>query len=148
MTKNRNTNLWADIVEVITEPSPKGLMKEQAAYLKAKTKGLLVAEVATYQVDKSLVVSEDFFGYGKLQQNQNNENFIQTFYNVVPTLKYRYILFTVSHTILGFPAEFTYDDDRKLIANNEKEFLDILKQILSSEKTQRILSALLIQARA
>ena len=67
MTKNRNTDLWADIAEEVIELSPRQLMKEQAAYLKEKTKGLLVGEV----------ISDQF-----------NGKFSQTFSLVAPTLKY------------------------------------------------------------
>jgi exonuclease III len=63
------------------------------------------------------------------------------------TLKYRYDLFSVSHPVLGYPAKFTDYDELKVTAHNEQEFLDTLKQILSSDKTRRILAALLAQAK-
>ena len=138
MTKSKNNDLWAEIPEV-TELTPKDLMKEQAAYLKQKTKGLLNAEVST---------SRTINGDEIITPQYMNETFTQTFSLVVPTLKYRYDLFSVSHYILGYPAEFHYDDDKKMIANNEAEFLNILKYILSSDKTSHILASLLAQARA
>ncbi len=138
MTKSKNNDLWAEIPEV-TELTPKDLMKEQAAYLKQKTKGLLNAEVST---------SRTINGDEIITPQYMNETFTQTFSLVVPTLKYRYDLFSVSHYILGYPAEFHYDDDKKMIANNEVEFLDILKYILRSDKTSHILASLLAQARA
>ena len=117
MTKSKNNDLWAEIPEV-TELTPKHLMKEQAAYLKQKTKGLLHAEVST-----SRTINEDEI----ISPQYMDETFTQTFSLVVPTLKYRYDLFSVSHYILGYPAEFHYDDgDKKMIANNEEEFLNIL----------------------
>ncbi len=138
MTKSKNNDLWAEIPEV-TELTPKDLMKEQAAYLKQKTKGLLNAEVST---------SRTINGDEIITPQYMNETFTQTFSLVVPTLKYRYDLFSVSHYILGYPAEFHYDDDKKMIANTEAEFLNILKYILSSDKTSHILASLLAQARA
>ena len=147
MTKSKNNDLWADIAEDVIELSPRQLMKEQAAYLKEKTKGLLVAEVLTSQTGKTLSTTEG--------GTAGREKFIQTFSLVVPTLKYRYDLFSVSHHVLGYPAKFDYNYSKEdlvakedMIANNEKEFLSILKSILSSDKTSRILASLLAQARA
>lgn len=139
MIQSKNNDLWADIPEV-TESSPKELMKEQAAYLKKRTKGLITAEVVTHSfVDTSIPHTS----------KSEPSRFTEMFYLVVPKIKYRYDLFSVSHPVLGYPAKFTFDyDELKVTANNEQEFLDILKQILSSNKTSRILAALLAQAKA
>ena len=140
MTKSKNNDLWTDILPVASESSsPKILMKEQAMYLKQKTKGLLIAEVVTNAfVDTSIPHT----------QESKTSKFFQIFYLVAPKLRYRYELFSVSHSVMDYPAEFSYDDDAKLVAHNEEEFLSILKQILGSEKTRRILGSLLVQAKA
>ena len=139
MTKNKNSDFWADILPTTSESSLKALMKEQAMYLKQKTKGLLIAEVVTHAFADTLIPHT---------KESKVTKFSQIFYLVAPTLKYRYELFSVSHAILDYPAEFTYDDDdTKITANNEENFLAILKQILGSEKTRRIVASLLTQVR-
>lgn len=139
MTSTKNNDLWADIPEV-TESLPRDFMKEQAAYLKKRTKGLITAEVITHSYVNTAIPHTS---------ESTPSIFRQLFYLVVPRIKYRYALFSVSHPVLGYPAKFTSDyDEINAIANDEKEFLDILKQILSSDKTRRILAALLAQAKA
>ena len=140
MTRSKNNDLWAEI-PAVTELSPKELMKEQAAYLKERTKGLLTAEVVT-----SSYYDLSFMEVGE-PSTPNNLSLTHAFYLAVPTIKYRYELFTVKHDVLPYPAQFSYES--KLVSvKDEKQFLEVLKKILSSERTQRILSSLLSQAKA
>jgi hypothetical protein len=129
MTQARNKDLWGDIPEVL-ELTPRDLMREQAAYLEQKTKGLLTAEV-TIDTDK-----------GSFKQ-------AQTFYLVVPTMHYRYELFSIfqKDIVKIYPVRFTIEDAR-IEANNESEFINLLKNILGSENTKRIVGSLLAQAKS
>jgi hypothetical protein len=132
MTQARNKDLWGDIPEVL-ELTPRDLMREQAAYLEQKTKGLLTAEVT---------MSSEPVNKGALKQTQ-------IFYLVVPTMKYRYELFTIlqKDAIAVYPV-MLMQDGMPVEAHNEAEFIKIMQKILSSERTKRIVSSLLAQAKS
>jgi choline kinase len=145
---NSNTgDLWVAIPE-ISESIPKQLMKEQAAYLAKKTKGLVTAEVTTHTYFED---NEEIIYNSKSKKSK----VIQSFYLVVPNLKYRYELFSIIHGIKVYPTKFVYEyeeqggEDGKLReAKNEKEFIENMSKILGSENTGKILSSLLAQAKS
>jgi hypothetical protein len=129
MTQARNKDLWGDIPEVL-QLTPRDLMREQAAYLEQKTKGLLTAEI-TIDADK-----------GSLKQSQ-------TFYLVVPTMHYRYELFRIfqSDVVKIYPVRFTIQDAHTHV-NSETEFINLLENILGSDRTKKIVGSLLAQAKS
>jgi hypothetical protein len=129
MTKARNKDLWGDIPEVL-ELMPRDMMREQATYLEQKTKGLLTAEI-TIDSDK-----------GSFEQTQ-------TFYLVVPTMHYQYELFSIfqKDVVKIYPVRFRLDK-HIVEVHNEAEFLSCLQDILSSDRTKKIVGSLLAQARS
>jgi hypothetical protein len=133
MTQARNKDLWGDIPEVL-ELTPRDLMREQATYLEQKTKGLLTAEIT--------IESEPV--------KKGAPNQTQTFYLVVPTMRYRYELFSIyqKDVVKGYPVIFNFDDNIRVEAHDETEFIDYLKKTLSSERTKRIVGSLLAQAKS
>jgi hypothetical protein len=132
MTQARNKDLWGDIPEVL-ELTPRDLMREQATYLQKKTKGLLTAEV---------VLSSEPVNKGALKQTQ-------TFYLVVPTMQYRYELFSIHQkdAIVVYPVELITNNGY-VEAKNEEQFMSEMQKILASERTKRIVSSLLAQAKS
>ena len=132
MTQARNKDLWGDIPEVL-ELTPRDLMREQAVYLEQRTKGLLTAEV---------VLSSEPVNKGALKQTQ-------TFYLVVPTMQYRYELFSIyqKDAIVVYPVLFTINDKRVEV-QNEEQLINVMRDILASDKTKRIVSSLLAQAKS
>lgn len=132
MTQARNKDLWGDIPEVL-ELTPRDMMREQAAYLEQKTRGLVTAEIA--------IESEPI--------KKGTPNQTQTFYLVVPTMKYRYELFSIyqKDVVRVYPVNFNVEDSNTEIAHNEAEFIGYLQKILSSERTKRIIGSLLAQAK-
>ena len=132
MTQARNKDLWGDIPEVL-ELTPRDLMREQAVYLEQRTKGLLTAEV---------VLSSEPVNKGALKQTQ-------TFYLVVSTMQYRYELFSIyqKDAIVVYPVLFTINDKRVEV-QNEEQLINVMRDILASDKTKRIVSSLLAQAKS
>jgi len=117
-------------------------LKEQASLLGRKTRNLLEGEVV--QVERV---------------HPNGPEFTYRFIIVAPALgDYRYGLFTISHDISLYPVTFRVDEDIKtelaagsmshgdmLTAEDEDELVKLLRQILASKKTQRVIAALLNQ---
>lgn len=126
------TDLWGDISSKPIK-TPVSILREQGSLLEKKTNGVLTVVVSAYQV-----------GDG------NDARFTYNFTINVPSLNYKYKLFSITHPINLYPVIFNVEkeiiDDNKTIANNESEFLEILGQILKSPKTQGILNALLSQS--
>jgi hypothetical protein len=133
MTQVRSKDLWGDIPEVL-ELTPRDMMREQAAYLEQKTKGLVTAEIT---------IESEPVKKGTLKQTQ-------TFYLVVPTMKYRYELFSIyqKDVVKVYPVQFNVDDDESETVQNETEFTDYLQKTLGSERTKRIVGSLLAQAKS
>jgi hypothetical protein len=65
----------------------------------------------------------------------------------VPALdNYRYHLLTVEHAMHLYPATIEYAPAReKSVARSEKEFIDVLGNLLQRRETKRIIEALLAQ---
>jgi hypothetical protein len=138
-------DLWPEIDGAV-ESTPVGILRQQASLLGPKTQNVVGAEVSTASV-------------GVYIQHR--------FLLVAPALdNYRYHLLTVSHAAADlYPVTFDALDDEverevrteaggealqagKITAGSEEEFLSILRKILSSERTQRVINALLSQSQA
>lgn len=127
------TDLWGDIPEKPIK-TPVSILREQGSILEKKTSGILTVSIPTSQS-----------GGG------NDARFTHHFVINAPSLNYTYQLFSIYHTIALFPVTFVVENEMfsssngSKTVNNEKEFLEILGQILQSPKTQNILHALLSQ---
>lgn len=140
------TDLWGDFG---TEPlrTPLTILKEQGALLERKTNGILTVNV------KTETLSHDFYG-----EQSNYTAFTHHFDIKSPSLNYSYRLFSIYQPIEIFPVKFEGEALgvksetvlRKYyshkIANNEEEFLETLKEVLQSSKTQKIIGSLLSQS--
>ena len=103
--------------------TPADILREQAALLGRKTRNLIEAKVYTSVL---------------------HGDFIHTLDLVVPTLdNYSYQLIWIAHGIELYPVR---TEDKRL--NSEFEFTEWVRQTLSSEKTRRIVSSLLAQAKS
>lgn len=103
------------------------LLREQAALLGQKTKNLVEAEVST----------------DALPDHHISHNFTL----VAPAMdNYRYGLLTVIHPIETYPLTIHFaPDNSSFQAKNEDDFLGLLKRLLSSEKTKKIVQSLIAQ---
>ncbi len=134
-------DLWPD--EIATDgglEGPSVVLKEQAALLGQKTKGLVEAEV------KSVVSSH------------SSDHFLDAFYLFSPTINYQMTLFRVLYPLEFYPATIIWDDygaeaeyysyDTPAKAINSREELEQeLKIIFSHTKTIRIIHALISRSR-
>jgi hypothetical protein len=129
-----STNLWPDFTTVVTR-SPKTVLKEQANFLGERTKNVIVAKVTSAS---SLT-------------DEAKEYFIHSFNLFVPSLRYKYELFSVAHKVSPYPCTISYYGDSAVIfnavgkssINDEQEFLKVLRIIFSDQETTNIISSLL-----
>jgi hypothetical protein len=122
------TDLWGDLAPAEVR-TPVAILREQAALLGSKTQNQVEASVRTEIVK----------GFGS--------QFRHTFNLVVPGLdNYTYRLFGIHHGVEMYPVNT--DERMGLIdveLNTEEEFLEWLRNKLSSIETKRIISNLLGQ---
>lgn len=132
------SDLWPELGG--TFRSPVAILKEQAALLAQKSKGLLRAEIVSRPLKES-------------------DMLLHIFIIVAPAINYRYSLFFVRNPVLGYPAKLFVEHRPEgqppplekpkrwpLVAKNEAQFLSILKNVLNSEKSKAVLNALLSQS--
>jgi hypothetical protein len=116
------TDLWGDLAPVEVRP-PVALLREQAAVLGTKTKNLIQAKVVT---DATL---------GEIRHR---------FILVVPALgNYSYQMFRIEHDVNLYPV--TIETEPPIMLATERDFMDWLRDTLSSEHTKKILANLLAQ---
>jgi hypothetical protein len=131
-------DLWPnDISQTNITSFPGQVLKEQARLLGEKTKNLVTAEVFQDEVEK-----DDHF------------KFSFSIFSPV-TGGYRFWVFSISHGIHFYPVTFHMDSDVAnevhdgdgytdlITIDEEAEFLNFLKAILSSKKVRRVVSSLL-----
>jgi hypothetical protein len=128
--------------------SPLSILKEQASMLGPKTQMIVKAEVERGNIEfylrSNFIPAADF------------KKFIYEFYIVAPFLNYRYRLFSIIHDVDLYPVEFLLDveieeeiigeENQLLRADSESEFIDRLGRILNSDKTKKVIRALLAQS--
>ncbi len=127
---NETVDLWS---EIITEPirTPLTILKEQATFLEKKTNGILT---------------------GEIRSDIKGGSFTHYFYVKAPSLSYSYLLFAVDHLFALFPANISkFDDSESYISSipdikDEERFLNELKGILQSPRTEKVVRALLAQS--
>jgi hypothetical protein len=120
----------ADYWGVFTPPehlrSPALHLKEQAAALEEKTKGLVRASMVSDASDDG--------------------GFFVVFQLWSPLLEhYRYRLLELRYPLNGYPLQMTAGDE-EVVAQNEGEFQQALARVLGSQRTTQIVEAIMAQA--
>lgn len=159
-------NLWPKI-ETSLLKTPVAILKEQASLLGANTQNLVIAEVDSLPIydtkipEKTKSLPEVFNQMNSVVFGTKSFHpsaiFRFAFHLVAPALNhYRYQLFFIGYGIDFYPVffrldsdiqnELVEDEDQDVIANTEEEFLAILKAIFNSEKTLRVMRAILAQS--
>jgi hypothetical protein len=147
------TDLWPQDLPTTTMTTPLTILREQASLLGTKTKNIVKAAVKRYR-SNPLPSSRHVTSAKPSAPSQ--ELFNYSFNLVAPTLdNYTYRLFTVAYDVNLYPATITVDDDialelddldaDELSASDEAEFKDFLSRIIGSQKTRKVISALLSQ---
>jgi len=132
-------DLWPNDLAPAAVKSPLAILKEQGVALGEKTRGLVTGSVS--QIPSGA-----------------DPRFTYKFYIESAPLRYRYDLFMVNQPVELYPVEVLLNGDLaeellhqergRLTANDEEEFLEILKRIFNAEKTRKVVSALLAQVNA
>jgi hypothetical protein len=127
-------NLWGDIDQIPEVNSPKSILKEQAAFLDAKTNHIL---------------------HGVVDDRTEHNRFVFDLDIVVPSLNdYRYTVLTVSHGIDLYPVSIESSgaprgpNGSMFDCDDEDEFKKALATILTSPRTKKVIASLLSQAKA
>ncbi len=149
-------DLWPEDIGVkpVKQRAPVMILREQASLLGQKTQNLIKGSVH----QKSNIQE-----HGRLDYSFNI---------LAPTLdNYRYNLFSITHEIELYPAEISPDDEIfkqikpdmwekresqidsdmwdeheanvRITVNSEEEFITVLRKILNSEKTKKVIDSLL-----
>jgi hypothetical protein len=147
-------DLWpADLATTITS-SPITILKEQASLLGMKTKNIVKASVR--RIDIHPVTTSRHVASAKTS-TAPQAPFNYAFNLVAPALdNYTYRLFTVSFSVDLYPATFSLDDDIDqelgrndidgLVAADAADFISHLSRIPGSQKTRKVINAILSQS--
>jgi hypothetical protein len=134
MTKN----LWGQLPKTATIKTPYAILLEQAAILRELTNGLLTGDVKRIQTEFD-------------EQGSMGERFKVKLLIVAPALaNYSYTVGVITYplsTLYPVILKPSYDD-KYVKCDSEEEFLQTLEQVLSSEKTQKVVVNLLAQIQA
>jgi hypothetical protein len=127
---NKVPDLWPNEFGTNTILPPIAILDEQAAYLTAKTKGLVVGRVITNKEENSLT---------------------HRFYLFVPSLdNYGFLLFSVFQTPSLYPVVISSDNiiprGTKTSPESPEEFMEALKNLFASKEVTKIVQALIAQA--
>jgi hypothetical protein len=120
-------DLWPDDIGLTSVTTPAAILREQAALLAEKTKGLVEGEV------KSSASGTSFSHCLELR---------------VPALEdYRYQLLTVGHPIEQYPVTIGFGGGMRppINAEDEPAFVRALREVLSSDETKRVIRGLVAQ---
>ena len=120
-------SLWGPLPVTSETKPPIVFLREQAAALKELTKGILVGDVRATAAGPNLAASLDV---------------------VAPALDgYRVQIVQISHGVAFYPIVLMSSVTGQTICNDEASFVQILKRILSSPETHKIISALIAQSK-
>jgi hypothetical protein len=120
------TDFWGEIEQPIVR-TPVAILKEQAALLGTKTKNLIEAEVYT---------------------DMNSGALDHHLYLVVPAMGYRYELLRFWHSATDLYPVTTISASTVQSLETEEQFVEWLRERLSSSETKRIVGNLLAQVNA
>lgn len=122
-------NLWPkDLFENLDKiEDPKKILERQGEILSDKTRNLVRGEIRPISKSSFRDVSDEFYYAFSIE---------------APALRYSYDLMTIQYDIALYPTEIEFEDNKKT-ANSEEEFIILIKDVLSSPKTIRIVRSLL-----
>jgi hypothetical protein len=141
-------DLWPEDLGPTSAEAPAVLLNEQAACLEQRTNKVIVVRIEPSYLPRGAVMAK----YGT-----DEDLFMHDFYLVVPLLdNYHYNLFTIFHGLEFYPVIINADDAIKkeltgnilnFTADNQAEFLDLLKRIFSSGRALSIINSILAQVK-
>jgi hypothetical protein len=122
-------DLWPDDILFLEQRAPVTILKDQAFALGKRTQNIVIADVRSHQ---------DVMGTRKFEHS---------FVIRAPSLNYEYQLFSVTHDIELYPVQLFFEDfkEGRAFAGSEREFLRLLQEVLSSDKTRKVVAAIYAQ---
>jgi len=155
-------NLWPDDIAVTEKKAPVTLLREQASMLGEKTQNLVIGQVQELPYLEPIISQSGLIlprVVKGISEPLEEIIFYYGFYIIAPALgNYRYRLLTILYNVDFYPVIIRVDEDvkneispsvdvdPKIIANSEEEFSELLKKIFHSQKTKKIISAILSQS--
>ncbi len=148
------TDLWPSDLATTTTRSPLTVLKEQASLLGLKTRNIVKAGVRRFQA----IPPPPSIGYLTTAKSvpRPDEPFQYAFYLQAPALdNYTYRLFSAAYDVNLYPVRVLVDEDiaaemvagsDEHFANSEEDFKQLLSRILGSQKTRKVINALLSQS--
>jgi len=147
-------DLWPDSIHVDAAASPLVILREQAALLGERTKGLVRAEVESTQHSPDKI--DEYLG--DILPSESQVVYSHTLYLVAPALdNYRYTLLCAEHDVSPYPSRVRFYPNPEAIfvpralspdvratmsVNNEAAFVQWLQCALQREETIHIVYAL------
>ncbi len=150
------SDLWPQDFGTTTAPTPVSILKEQASLLGQKTKNIVKGAVKRTSVgwddDRREAMFRNF-----APVSAPTKVFNYTFYLEGPVLdNYTYRLFRISFDVDLYPVRFFIDEGMAdelsispkdgVSAKDEEEFKAILSRILGSDRTRKVVTAILSQS--
>ena len=124
-----NRDLWPDDIGVSNLRAPVTILREQAGFLS----------------DKTLHIVE---GLVKSQTSDENK-FLHAFYLEAPALdRYQFYLFSIEHDTDFYPVKILSEGQSSFVAKSEEELMTQLANLFSSEKTKKVVHALIAQSQS
>ena len=126
-------NLWGQLPKTATIKTPYAILLEQAAMLRELTNGLLVGDV-------------------KRDQLMKEDRFEIKLMIVAPALaNYSYTVLTVIYPVITlYPVILkpSFDSEKSVECQSEEQLMQALEKVLSSIRTQTVITNLLAQIQA
>ncbi|MEN8221399.1 MAG: hypothetical protein ABFS56_34690 [Pseudomonadota bacterium] len=120
-------NLWPDDIGISSLRAPVTILREQAGFLSDKTLHIVEGAVRTKTSDEN--------------------KFLHTFYLEAPALdRYRFYLFSIEHDTNFYPLNILSEEGQSIVAKSEDDFTTQLADLFASEKTKKVIHALIAQS--
>lgn len=134
-------NLWGDLSKISQKKNPLNVLKEQSGYLLDATDHIIYADSYTRAPNLYHEPEKEFALEYSIRSKMME--------------KYKFELFTLFYDITFFPMEISIDENiseslgmnNEVIINNEQEFNEVIKLLLSSDFTKNVISSLYIMSK-
>jgi hypothetical protein len=122
-------DLWPNDFGQIQERPAIAILKDQAEAIGLRTKGRILGEIHT---------------------SREGDDFVHSFSLVAPYLgDYTFLLLVVRHSVLLYPVQVrALATGKDHICSTPAEFVELLRELLGSVETKRVIAAILAQTNA
>lgn len=142
-------SLWGDLSDIEEIKTPQEILNEQASFLNSFTESTVLAKL----------IKARPIQFGKELEFSRDDIFKFEFLLTCPKIpNYSYKIFRMEHSVQLYPISLRIEESiieeieplndkyklyDEVIANDEKEFLSILKDVLSSKTIMKVISSLI-----